>query len=124
MLNTQKYEEMLKVSLSETIASLSEIAILSEDESDWEIRTDDIMQSDADDNSQADVSEEADERISILAELENKYQHTKLALQKIATGTYGICEISGELIEEDRLTANPAARTCKAHMEEEYLLPL
>lgn len=38
------------------------------------------------------------------------------ALAKIAKGTYGTCEVSGEKIEEDRLEANPAARTCKAHM--------
>ena len=34
----------------------------------------------------------------------------------IAAGTYGTCEVSGEQIEEDRLEADPAARTCKAHM--------
>ena len=34
-------------------------------------------------------------------------------------GTYGSCEISGEAIEVERLEANPAARTCKAHIERE-----
>ena len=38
------------------------------------------------------------------------------ALEKIEKGTYGICETGGEKIEEDRLEANPSARTCKAHM--------
>jgi RNA polymerase-binding transcription factor DksA len=45
------------------------------------------------------------------------------ALGKIEAGTYGVCEVSGMDIEEDRLEANPAARTCKAHMAEEATLP-
>ncbi len=32
-------------------------------------------------------------------------------------GTYGTCEVGAEIIEEERLEANPAARTCMAHME-------
>jgi len=38
------------------------------------------------------------------------------ALEKIKLGTYGICEICGNHIEEERLQANPSARTDKAHM--------
>ena len=34
----------------------------------------------------------------------------RIALNKIKQGTYGICEESGELIEENRLLANPLAR--------------
>jgi RNA polymerase-binding transcription factor DksA len=40
----------------------------------------------------------------------------KDALAKIDAGTYGICETSGEPIEEARLRANPAARTCMHHI--------
>jgi DnaK suppressor protein len=39
-----------------------------------------------------------------------------IALDKIDEGTYGVCEIGGEPIEEERLEADPAARTCMAHM--------
>jgi RNA polymerase-binding transcription factor DksA len=34
------------------------------------------------------------------------------ALEKIGTGTYGICENCGKPISEARLEANPAARYC------------
>lgn len=34
----------------------------------------------------------------------------KYALNKIKTGTYGICEESGDVIQENRLEANPLAR--------------
>ena len=46
------------------------------------------------------------------------------ALQKIKAGAYGVCEISGEPIEVERLAANPAARTTLANADREKELPL
>ena len=67
----------------------------------------------------ADVVEEWDERAALVATLERQYNDVTRALGKVKEGTYGICEVGGEPIEEDRLGANPAARTCKAHMNDE-----
>jgi RNA polymerase-binding transcription factor DksA len=85
---------------------------------------DDMVSVDSDSNNIADFGEEADERIATLAELETRYRNVVRALEKIEAGTFGLCEISGEPIEEARLNANPAARTCVAHREDEYDLPL
>lgn len=52
----------------------------------------------------------------ILKELEARYNQVLAALARIEAGTYGICSVSGEEIEEDRLGADPAAETCKAHL--------
>ncbi|MBI3020142.1 MAG: TraR/DksA C4-type zinc finger protein [Parcubacteria group bacterium] len=38
------------------------------------------------------------------------------ALARIDEGKYGVCEVCGERIEEDRLKADPSAPTCKEHM--------
>lgn len=65
---------------------------------------------------QGDRDEEFAIRANTLGELEIRYKDVRDALQKIENGSYGTCEISGEVIEEDRLLANPAARTCKSHM--------
>ena len=70
----------------------------------------------ADANEAADKQEEFDERQAVTENLEVRLRDINDALGKIASGTYGVCEVSGEPIEEDRLAANPAARTCKAHM--------
>jgi RNA polymerase-binding transcription factor DksA len=53
---------------------------------------------------------------AILKELETRYNEVLAALERIEKGTYGICEVSGEEIEEERLAADPAAKTCKAHL--------
>jgi RNA polymerase-binding transcription factor DksA len=64
----------------------------------------------------ADEVEHFSENRAILTDLENRYNDVLAALSRIEKGTYGKCEISGEEIEADRLNADPAARTCKAHM--------
>lgn len=60
-----------------------------------------------------------DERKSLEITLEKRLSNINKALNKIENNQYGLCEVSGEPIEEDRLEINPAARTCKNHLDEE-----
>lgn len=53
---------------------------------------------------------------AVLHDLEIRYNEVLAALERIAQGTYGLCSVGGEEIEEDRLNADPAATTCKAHL--------
>lgn len=69
-----------------------------------------------DPNDTADQMEGYGENAAILKDLEIRYNEVLAALERIEKGTYGVCEVSGEPIEEDRLAADPAARTSKAHM--------
>lgn len=71
---------------------------------------------DADPNDVADKIEEYETNHAIAGDLKAQLNDVEAALAKIEAGTYGMCEVSGEPIEEDRLEANPSARTCKAHM--------
>jgi DnaK suppressor protein len=66
----------------------------------------------------ADRFEEQDERKAMELSLETDLQDLNLALSKIAAGTYGLCEVDQQPIELDRLEANPAARTCKQHLDQ------
>ncbi len=68
-------------------------------------------------NELADRAEEYQERGSTLEVLEQRLLDVNRALESIENGTYGICSICQNKIEEDRLEANPAANTCKACME-------
>lgn len=81
---------------------------------DWEAVN--VEEGDADPNVQANKLENFAENVSVLEDLEARYGDVKDALGRIASNTYGICEVGGEEIEGDRLEADPAARTCKAHM--------
>jgi RNA polymerase-binding transcription factor DksA len=86
--------------------------------SDWEPISGTKDSSQADDNVLADAVEDYEENVALVRTLEKKYQDINKALDKIEKGNYGICEISGEEIELDRLEANPAATTCKKHMDQ------
>jgi RNA polymerase-binding transcription factor DksA len=96
---------------------LSQIGIQNPITGDWSAiptQTDGDAESDYTD--QADYIEDFESRSGRLNELEHRYQDIVTALDKMENNTYGICEKSGELIETDRLVANPAAKTCKAMM--------
>lgn len=84
---------------------------------DWEAEPADFDTSSADDNETADKIEEFEGNTAVLKELEIRYNDIKDALKKIKEETYGFCEVCGQPIEEERLVANQAARTCKEHKE-------
>ena len=84
---------------------------------DWEATPVEGAMQEADENDAADNVEEYSQRVAINDTLEVRYNQIKKALEKIASGTYGVCEVCNKEIESDRLEANPSATTCKAHME-------
>jgi DnaK suppressor protein len=97
---------------------LKDIAVLNPETNEWEARATDMetMAPTQDENEFADKLEDFEEHREELPALQTKWTEINHALEKIETGTYGKCEVSNEPIEEDRLEANPAARTCKKHM--------
>ncbi|HEY4528257.1 MAG TPA: TraR/DksA C4-type zinc finger protein [Candidatus Paceibacterota bacterium] len=85
---------------------------------DWEpIPPADREVSSADENLAADAIEGYEDNTAILSTLETRYNDIKSSLDKIKHGTYGLCQVCGKEIEEDRLEANPSARTCKEHID-------
>lgn len=82
---------------------------------DWEpVPTEQGNESDLVD--QADVVVSREGNAAILADLEARYDHVLAALKRIGEGTYGVCSVGGEKIEEARLGADPAATTCTRHL--------
>lgn len=71
-----------------------------------------------DENELADRMENFEERNSMINTLEARLQEVNIALVSIESGTFGKCSVCNAPIEEDRLSANPAASTCKAHMNQ------
>ncbi len=82
---------------------------------DWEPVETDMNADTADIDEIADELENFGENTAILSKLEARYNDVKVALEKIKNGTYGKCEVGGEDIPEERLEANPSARTCIEH---------
>ena len=114
-----KHKESLERELKELESELSRLGIQNpKDPAGWTLKSPAIDVLKADQNEAADKNEEYHVNSIILDELAVRYKNVERAIKKIADGEYGICEVDGKVIEEDRLRANPAARTCKEHITE------
>ena len=119
-LNVPDFKEMLEQEKELLEKELSNLGIKNPEDGDWGAILTGITGADrADDNIAADRFEEFGERSAILGELEIRYRNVLNALDKIENGSYGICDVDGEPIELDRLKANPSARTCKKHINQD-----
>lgn len=124
MTDTSQYKERLEKELQELTEELSGLGIHNPKvEADWIATPEDPVKAEADENVAADQKEEWMQEHGVTEELQTRYNNVKHALTKIEDGSYGVCEVSGETIEEERLNANPAARTCIKHIEDEKNLP-
>lgn len=108
--------ESEKATLTEELRGLGRLNL---ETNRWEATpsVDETLNTEPDPNELADRGEDFEERSSLLAALVSRYSNIERALEKITNNTYGRCEKCEEMIEADRLEANPSARTCKRHME-------
>ena len=122
-MDTAHYKEKLEKELKLVEGELKTVGVQNpKNSADWEGKeiVMDVTNNEADEL--GDKMEEYGENRAINDTLEIRYNNIKRALGKITSDAYGVCEIGGEKIEEDRLEANPAARTCKEHMSDEASL--
>jgi DnaK suppressor protein len=111
--NKKRLEEEKKVLESE-LASMGRIDTTT---GEWVAEPESQTSPEADENDLADRSEGYEERSGTTEVLNQRLGDIEKALENIENNTYGICQICGKKIEEDRLEANPAALTCKSCME-------
>ncbi len=119
-MNTENFKKMLEKELKTLETELKSVGRKNPNNSkDWEPKATDVDIEASDAADTADNIENYESNTAILKPLEKQYNDVKLALDKIAKGKYGICEVDGKPIEEARLKANPAARTCMKHKDQE-----
>jgi DnaK suppressor protein len=123
MNDTTQYKIKLEAELRELEKELSNLGVLNPIvASAWDVKAPDFDIMNADENEVADRVEEMHVDSLIIDELSVRLKNVKHALKKIEEGVFGLCEIDGGPIEADRLQANPAARTCKEHIDLEETL--
>lgn len=115
-MDTATYKEKLLDEKTRLEKGLAEIGRRTGTPDDWEAVPEDMNVLRSDTNEVADEVEEYQTRIAINEEFEDRLAEITSALQRIENNTYGTCSICNAAIEEDRLSANPAAATCKAHI--------
>ncbi|MCE9541754.1 TraR/DksA family transcriptional regulator [Candidatus Kaiserbacteria bacterium] len=111
--------EVEKVNLEEELSSHGRVL---NDAGDWEGASIGFEGEESDPNDVADQIEELVTNVPLVEELEARHVDVAEAVEKMDEGVYGLCEECSEPIPLARLMANPAARTCIEHAEEEELV--
>ena len=83
----------------------------------WEATPQEIDGPESDHNDMADRFEDFEAKSSMIKSLEARLQNILKALKEINRVSFGKCEVCKGNIEIARMKANPAARTCKRHLE-------
>lgn len=98
---------------------LKSLGVFDKETGDWEAtpETEVSNQEVQDEADMADRAEDYEERSIKLSALEKRLSDVNKALSLIETGGYGLCEVCGKKISDERLEANPSARTCEVCME-------
>lgn len=117
-LNTEHFKKLLEKELATLEGELKSVGHVNPDNpKDWEASSGEVDVNASDLADIADNIESYESNTAVLKQLETQYNDVKRALDKIEKGTYGICEISGDPIEKERLDANPSARTNLANKD-------
>lgn len=109
-MNLEHFEEKLIEEKKVLIEEITTLGTIKVSEGDYDAKAETGIDT-AESMALADMFEVEQTKDAVLDQLENRLMDVERALAKIASGVYGICEVSGSQIEEARLEANPAART-------------
>ncbi|MDQ5955347.1 MAG: hypothetical protein QG621_350 [Patescibacteria group bacterium] len=117
------FKQKLQAEYARLEHELRDLGVEDEETGEWDTAAGDIDETATEPDELADRVEDFEERDGERKAFEVQLQNVERALAHFEEGTYGICEIGGEEIEEDRLEVNPSARTCKEHIDKESELP-
>ena len=117
MLDKKKIKEKLETERDILLEELRGMGKLNTDTGEWEATPEELDSPESDQNDMADRFEDFEARSSMIKTLEPRLNSILKALKGLNRESFGKCEICKKDIEMTRLEANPAARTCKNHLE-------
>ena len=114
-MNIDKQKQKLSREKESIEKDLNSLGRKLDNKRDWIIVPDGRTEEFMDTLDEANLTEEFTEKIAVLNVLEQRHEQVLRALRAIENATYGICEIEGCQISEERLEVNPSATTCIKH---------
>lgn len=117
MLDKKKIKEKLEIERDLLVNQLSDIGKLNTDTGEWDAIPEAVERAEADLNDMADRFEDFEERSSMIKVLGSRMKNILISLKGINRESFGKCEVCKKDIEAARMEANPAARTCKKHLQ-------
>jgi RNA polymerase-binding transcription factor DksA len=116
-MDKKQIKEKLEKERDMLLEELTDMGKLNTETGEWEATPEEESSRLADQNDMADRFEEYESRSSMIGVLEPRLNNILRALKNIDKKSFGVCEVCGADIEAARLEANPAAKTCKKHLE-------
>ena len=117
MLDKKKIKEKLESERDVLLEQLRDMGKLNPETGEWEATPEEQDFPQSDQNDMADRFEDFEARSSMLKTLQPRLNDILKALKGVNRDSFGKCEVCKKDIEMTRLEANPAARTCKKHLE-------
>jgi RNA polymerase-binding transcription factor DksA len=118
MLDKKKIKENLEKERDVLFEQMKDMGKLNNETGEWEATPEELEFPESDQNDMADRFEDFEARSSMIRTLEPRLNSILKALRGIGRDSFGKCDVCKKDIEMARLEANPAARTCKEHLEE------
>ena len=118
MLDKKKIKEKLEKERDELLEELKDMGKFNEETGEWETTPEEQDYPDTDENDKADRFKDFEAKSSTMKTLEPRLKNILKALKGINRESFGRCDVCKKDIEMSRLEANPAARTCKKHIED------
>ena len=116
-LDKKKIKEKLEKERDILLEQMHDMGKLNPETGEWEATPEERDYQESDQNDMADRFEDFEERSSMMRDLGARLNNILSALKRIGRESFGKCEICKKDIEGTRMEANPAARTCKKHLE-------
>lgn len=116
MLNKKKIKEKLEKERDVLVEQMKDMGKLNPETGEWDATPEEMNYPESDQNDMADRFEDFEERSSMIKELEPRLNNILRALKGVNRESFGKCEVCKKNIEMTRMEANPAARTCKKHI--------
>lgn len=117
MLDKKKIKKRLEEERDVLLKQMKDIGKLDKETGEWETTPEDLGFPESDENDKADRFENYEARSSMMKTLEPRLNNILKSLKDLNKESFGKCEVCKKDIEMARLEANPAARTCKKHLE-------
>lgn len=116
-LDKKKIKEKLEKERDVLVLQMKDMGTMNPKTGEWEAVPEDLGFKATDQNDMADRFEDYESKSAMIEVLEARLKSINNALKAINKDTFGTCKVCKKPIEMARLEANPAARTCKKHLE-------
>jgi len=117
MLDKTKIKDKLEKERDILLEELRDMGKLNPETNEWEATPEAQDFPETDQNDMADRFEDFEAKSSMIKTLSPRLNNILRALKGLNKETFGKCDVCKKDIEVGRLDANPAARTCKKHLE-------